>query len=124
MVQQYGGDVFTGRLCADRSDIVSNHRHSVYDAGIFVLPDGKCSCLAHGKKTVRTVASHTGHDDADLIDGDILGDGMEQNVYRRTVAAYLGAGTALYDVILSGPDLHDRIYILLVLHGTLCIRSY
>lgn len=104
MIQQHGGDIFTGSLGADRADIISDHRHSVYDAGVFVLSDRKGSGLAHLEQSVGAVASHTCHDDADLIDGDILGDRVEQDVYGRTVAADFCAGAALNHVVASGTD--------------------
>ena len=104
MIHQDGGNIFTGSLRTYGADIVCNHRHSVYDTRVLILPDGECSALTHLEKTVRTVASHTGHNDTDLVDRDIFRNRIEQHINRRTMAAYLGARTALYHIIASGTD--------------------
>ena len=74
MIHQDGGNIFTGSLRTYGADIVCNHRHTVNDAGLFILSDGKRAALPHLEKAVRPVASHTGHDDTDLIDGDVCRD--------------------------------------------------
>ncbi len=74
MIHQDVRNIFAGSLCADCPDVVGDHRHTVNDAGLFILSDGKRAALPHLEKAVRPVASHTGHDDTDLIDGDVCRD--------------------------------------------------
>ena len=104
MIQQDGGNILAGSLCADRPDVEGNHRHTIYDTRILILSDRKRTGLAHLEEAVGSVASHTGHDDPDLVDGDILRDRGKQDVNRRTVAAYLRSCTTLNDVVPSGTD--------------------
>ena len=104
MVQQDGGNILAGSLCTDRPDVEGNHRHTIYDTRILILSDRKRAGLAHLEEAVGSVASHTGHDDPDLVDGHILRDRGKQDVNRRTVAAYLCSCTALNDIVPSGTD--------------------
>lgn len=80
MIQQDGRDIIAGRLRAYRSHIVSYHGHTIYDAGLFILSDRECALLTHLQQAFRAVAAHTGHDDADFFDGDILGDRVKEDI--------------------------------------------
>ena len=101
MIQQDGRYIVAGGLRAYRTDIVSHHRHTIYDTGFLILADCKGALLAHLQETLRAVAAHAGHDDSDFFNGNIFGNGIEKYIHRGTMAADLWAGVTLYDIITA-----------------------
>ena len=74
------------QLALDGAKFIGRARHAVDDAGLLVLPERLCPCLAHASQALGTIGAHAREDDAERAAADGLGHGFEQHVDGRAVA--------------------------------------
>ena len=70
----------------DGAQFIGNPRHSIHDAGFFILTECAGACVAHFQETGCAVAAHAGQDHTDRVAAGEFGDGIEQHIDRGAMA--------------------------------------